>query len=230
MDDFSTNRRGLFGAAALVAGAGLVAGNPAGAAGSSGWQASPESIDAWMDKPGTRHRMVFDGPSASGGWSSVGYATNFYYANDKGYGLKPEQLGVIIVLRHESTVFGYDDTIWKKYGRKFAANLKLKGDDLRHATAGRNPMLVVPKGPVEKGMEWNAGAPLVRLAGQGARFAVCGLATEGIAHMLAGKGGDWKAVEADLKAHVVPGAIVVPAGIVAVNRAQEHGYAFAFMD
>jgi intracellular sulfur oxidation DsrE/DsrF family protein len=47
--------------------------------------------------------------------------------------------------------------------------------------------------------------------------------------MLAGPGGNAKAVDAELRSNLVPGALIVPAGIVAVNRAQEHGYSFAYV-
>jgi intracellular sulfur oxidation DsrE/DsrF family protein len=33
----------------------------------------------------------------------------------------------------------------------------------------------------------------------------------------------------ELTEHLVPNARMVPAGIVAVNRAQEHGYMFAYV-
>jgi intracellular sulfur oxidation DsrE/DsrF family protein len=55
------------------------------------------------------------------------------------------------------------------------------------------------------------------------------LATQGIAGQLAGKTGDAAAIEAELKANLVPGALIVPSGITIVNRAQEHGYAIAYI-
>jgi intracellular sulfur oxidation DsrE/DsrF family protein len=78
-------------------------------------------------------------------------------------------------------------------------------------------------------MEWAGANSIGALAGKGVRFAVCELATQGIAGQLAGKTGDAAAIEADLKANLVPGALIVPSGITIVNRAQEHGYAIAYI-
>ena len=80
-----------------------------------------------------------------------------------------------------------------------------------------------------KGMEWVNQNSLPDLAGKGVRFAVCGLATKAIAGMIAGKTGNADAIEAEFKANLVPGALIVPAGISALNRAQEHGYSFAYI-
>ena len=46
--------------------------------------------------------------------------------------------------------------------------------------------------------------------------------------MLAGKTGDAKAIETELLANLVPGARVVPAGVVVVQRAQKAGFAYTF--
>src|SRR3546814_19208642 len=73
----------------------------------------------------------------------------------------------------------------------------------------------------------DAPVTLASLAAKGARFAVCGMATQGMAAQIAKTSGKpAKTIEDELKANLIPGAVIVPAGIVAVDRAQEHGYAF----
>jgi len=71
-------------------------------------------------------------------------------------------------------------------------------------------------------------ASLPGLKSHGVQFAVCGAATNFIAGILAGKTGDAKAVEAELIANLVPGARIVPAGVVVVQRAQKSGFAYTF--
>jgi intracellular sulfur oxidation DsrE/DsrF family protein len=153
---------------------------------------------------------------------------NFIHANETGYGVKPQDLGVIIVLRHMSTPYAFGDATWKKHGKTFAKMLELKGEEAISAASG-NPLLVKPTGGPTKGFEWAYGAPLTLLAQNGAMFAVCALATQGIAQQLAKGGGDAKAIEAALKADLIPNAHMVPAGIVAVGHAQERGYPFAYI-
>lgn len=198
--------------------------------GAGPWGPSKESLDAWMDMPGTRHRMVFDATSADGGASAMDFANNFYFTNLSGYNLQPAQLGVIIVLRHLATPFGYNDAVWQKYGSKFAAQFGWKGNRAMRA-AKVNPQLAAnPADKVMPGAEWVSDGTVTKLGEKGARFAVCGLATQFIAMDLAKKtGAKADEVEAELKANLVPAAVLVPAGIVAVNRAQEHGYAMSYV-
>jgi intracellular sulfur oxidation DsrE/DsrF family protein len=233
MAEFLADRRRLIGGGVILAGAGLAAACSSGAKGQGSaatWEASPEQLDSWLDKPGTRHRMVFDSISGSGGAEALGYANNFLHVDSAAYGLKPEQTAAVVIFRHMSTPYGYNDAIWAKYGKTFAEKMKLEGDDAKRA-ATMNPALTNAPGakPPPKGMEWAAANSISDLAPKGVRFAVCGLATQGIAGQLAGKTGDAEAVEAELNANLVPGALIVPSGITIVNRAQEHGYAFAYI-
>lgn len=234
MTDFQSDRRRLIGAGVVAAAAGMAAACSSGAksqnSAAEAWSPSPEPADSWLDKPGTRHRMVFDSVSGDGGSEALGYANNFVHVNESDYGLKPEQIGVVVIFRHMSTPYGYNDAIWAKYGKKFVDAMKLK-DDAAKRGATMNPMLAKhPDGdPPPKGMEWVADYTLSDLAPKGVQFAVCGLATKAIAGMIAGKTGNPAPIEAELKANLVPGARIVPAGISTVNRAQEHGYSFAYI-
>ncbi|MDE2356762.1 MAG: hypothetical protein KGL69_08410, partial [Alphaproteobacteria bacterium] len=187
------------------------------------WRPTFEPQDAWLDRPGTRHRLVLDATSATGAGMAAGFASNFYLTNKTGYGLSPDTLGVVIVLRHMATPFGYDDSIWAKYGPAFAELLELKGKAAIEASHG-NPGNV----PGPKMKPTDEDVTLAVLARTGARFAVCGLGTEALGGLIASKTHQTaEAVVAEFKAHLIPGALLVPAGIVAVNRAQEHGYALA---
>ena len=230
MGKFDTDRRTLLGAGMVLAGAGAIAASPAsGQAAAGQWRPAMEDLDSWLDKPGSRHRMLFDSTTIDAGIGALGFANNFLYENQLAYGLKPEQIGAVVVLRHFSTPLAYDDSVWKKYGGGFVQKLGIKGDLATRAATG-NPVLnksANPKTP--PGFDWMANDTLAKLADQGVRFAVCGLATQVLAAMLAGPGGDAKAVDAELRGHLVPGAVMVPAGIVAVNRAQEKGYSFAYV-
>jgi intracellular sulfur oxidation DsrE/DsrF family protein len=71
----------------------------------------------------------------------------------------------------------------------------------------------------------NRGVTLDALSKRGVQFAVCSLATRFIAGMIAGAvGGNADTINSELIANLVSNSRMVPAGIVAVNRAQERGY------
>jgi len=68
-------------------------------------------------------------------------------------------------------------------------------------------------------------AQLNNLAKRGVRFTVCDLSTHAIAGLIADSiAGKAEDVYPQLIANRVDSARQVPAGIVALNRAQEHGY------
>ena len=68
-------------------------------------------------------------------------------------------------------------------------------------------------------------ASLAALSKQGVQFAVCSMATRRLAGMIArAAGGNADTVNSELIANLVTNGRMVPAGIVAVNRAQERGY------
>lgn len=232
MGDKMIDRRAMIGVGGLMGAAGAMpalAQTPA-AAGATPWRPAMEEQDAWMDRPGTRHRLVLDTTTIDSGTAAMFYADNFYAQNKAGYGIGPEALGMIIVFRHFSTPFGFNDAMWAKYGATIADKMKMQGEQAIRAIKG-NPNLSAPAPakptPAAKKGDDEPPVTLAVLAERGARFAVCGIATEGMAQQLArASGGDAKAINAELRANMIPGAVIVPAGIVAVNRAQERGYSF----
>lgn len=235
MAEFQADRRRLIGAGVLVAGAGAIAACSSRAKGegaaASGWQPAMDQADSWLDKAGTQHRVMYDAISGAGGGEALGFANNFIKENELGYGLKPEQLGVVVVLRHMATPYAYNDAMWAKYGKGFIGPMGLK-DEMAKRAATANPLLTTaaPGPALPPGYEWFGDSNLTALGSKGVRYAVCGLATEVIGGMLAkGMGGDAKAIAEELKANLIPGAVIVPAGVVGVNRAQEHGYSYTYV-
>lgn len=197
------------GAAALAA---LTVGGAARAqeksASASRFEAERHGQDDWMDQIPGKHRMVIDTTTVDGFRDGVLWTGNFLLANRNEYGLKNEDMALIIVARHISTPYGYNNDMWSKYGTALAS--RAPGADAQ----AKEP----PKG--------NPSATAVAsLASQGVRFAVCAMASRRYAGMIArASGATEDAVFAELSANLVSNARLVPAGIVAVNRAQERGY------
>jgi intracellular sulfur oxidation DsrE/DsrF family protein len=172
--------------------------------GGAPWQAARHEQDDWLDKIPGKHRLIFDTTSVSGMSSATQYATNFYLANQTGYGLQNADLAVVIVARHISTAFAYNDSIWAKYGDTLSNSID------RTPPSKTNPNL----------------RQLTGLTGRGVHMAVCLMATTRLSGTIAtAVGGTQADILAELSANLLPNAHLVPAGIVAVARAQEHGYA-----
>ncbi len=187
------------------------------------WQPSHEPQDNWMDLPG-RHRMVFDAISPKGAGGALTFANNYLVANKEGYKLEASDLANIIVLRHFATPFGYNDAMWKKYGAVWGKMLKFD-DPKTKKIALRNVLMSVPPG--ETGPD---AVSIPMLVDKKVHFAICGAATHFLAGAMAKKTkGKADEIEKELAANLIANAHMVPAGIVAVNRAQERGYAFAYV-
>ena len=188
------------------------------------WQPALEPQDAWMDMP-ARHRFTFDATSPDGAGEAIFFTKNYIEVNKSAYKLAASQLANIVILRHMATIFGYNDSVWAKYGEILSAMVNFKNPHTKKAPK-RNLYDVTGFGHDLP----NWGATISSLALDNVQFAVCGLATEKIAGMLASK---TKAradeVHEELAGNLIANGRLVPAGIVAVNRAQERGYALAYI-
>src|SRR3989449_10729440 len=80
------------------------------------WQPERHEKDDWMDKIPGKHRMVFDTTTPDTLGNALAFANNFIRVNRNDYGLQNSDVAVIVVVRHNSTGFGFNDAIWAKYG------------------------------------------------------------------------------------------------------------------
>lgn len=198
----------------LVTAAGATGqGAPAQTASEARWQAARHPNDAWYDNVPGVHRFVFDTISPDGLSRAMGFANTFLEANKTGYGLKDSDSAVILIVRNRSTRFGYNDAMWAKYGKQFSEQL----DNFVDPKTKQVPVVNIHA---------TSGGQMDKLIQRGIQVAICEVATHGVASSLA-RALDGKADEIfkELSENLVPNARLVPAGIVAVNRAQEHGYA-----
>jgi intracellular sulfur oxidation DsrE/DsrF family protein len=188
------------------------------------FQPAQHPQDAWFDQLRGTHRFVLDSTSPEGGGGALAFANNFFEANKNGYNLDPPSLAVVVVLRHFSTPFGYTDAIWSKYSPQIFELIKFNDPKTMQ------PAKANLYNSAAYGFDLpNFGTTIDSLVSKGVNFAVCDMAT----HFFAGYISDKTKAPADavyreLTASLIPNAHLVPAGIVAVNRAQEHGYTFAY--
>lgn len=178
-------------------------------------QAAPRrhAVDDWMDALPIAHRMLFDASSAQRFDDVCAFASNVFTANRNGYGLANSDIGVLIILRHSATSYAFNDAMWAKYGEVFARDVNLEGKP-----PAANPANV-----------GSSDTPLDALSRNGAQFGVCAMATRRLAGLAArGTGSTTDAVFEELGKNLVSNAHLTPAGIVAVGRAQERGFAFGY--
>src|SRR3984957_13276341 len=210
------------GVGAGIVGTSIVTSPAAGAQGAAdgAWRPARHSQDDWYDKIPGGQRFLFDTSSPeSMGWS-LQFATNYFTANQEVYGLKESDLAVVIVARHKSTSFAYNDSIWAKYGKQ----LSEQSEYLDPKT--KEPPKVNIYGPAGETVQAGRMEALIK---KGVQFAVCSMSTRGIATRISKANGlETDSVVKEITANLIGNSHMVPAGILAVNRAQERGYSFIY--
>lgn len=214
MSDQKWPRRSLItGLGATAAAALTVGARPAVAQSASAFTPARHPEDAWLgERPGV-HRVFIDSASSQGGSDAVLYAGNLFAANESGYGLAESDLAIVVCFRHRSTVFGFNNAMWAKYGATLGRNLAGDGDE----APSRNP-------------QWSRGERVSPravdgLAGRGVHYAICEMATRNLSRQIAtAVNGDADAIFAELTSNAIPNGHFVAAGVVAMTRAQEYGY------
>ncbi len=170
-----------------------------------------------------KHRIVFDVtqpiwmmPFA---WPRVFLMTNI------ATGTPEKENNVIVVLRHDSIPYAFEDRLWSKYN--FADNFGVVDDQ---------------KKPVTKNVFWKPAEGTFNIPGigvvpiginelqdSGVIFVVCNAAMTVLSAVVAGKM-NMKAEDVynDWKSGLLPGITPVPSGVWAVGRAQEYKCAYCY--
>ncbi len=182
--------------------------------------------DEWfnqLDKKG-KHRIIFDAVKPAGifpfAWPKIYQLTNGATGTDE------KETGVVVVLRHETIPYAMQSSLWEKY--KFGESFKI--DDPKTQKPSTRNMFWQPApgdykvpgvGEVEIGID--------QLQNHGVMFCVCNMALTVMSAVAAqNMSMDAKAVYNDWKAGVLPGIQIVPSGVWAVGRGQEHGCAYCY--
>jgi intracellular sulfur oxidation DsrE/DsrF family protein len=229
MDKQSSERRSFFtslnaGVLSLVA---MAAGGTAKAQekpqATTRWEPARHDKDDWLEMP-VKHRLVFDTTNADSLGQAIFFANNFIRVNRADYGLQNSELAVVIVVRHNSTAFGYSDAMWAKYGTAIAARAGMEDPKSKQA-----PKINMFNSGEYGELLLNRGVTLDALFKQGVHLAVCSSATRATAGAIAkAVGGETDAIYNELTANLVSSSLsssrMIPAGIVTVARAQERGY------
>ncbi len=192
----------------LAALAGLA--TPAAAIASTAAFDAPDH-DAWMKLARGRHRQLFHAVTPGDGMAML-MAANFLDAYSSAYGEASRNFSAVIGVHGPALPIGLGDAAWAKYelGKRIGVN-----DPDTKEPAKRNVFAV--------------GAPLSidTVQKRGVVLLVCNVALTLTAASLAKARAVPQAdVYNDLRAAVIPGAVIVPALVVAMNRAQEKGFTY----
>jgi len=174
----------------------------------SRFQPARHTQDDWFDEIPGKHRCFWDTTTAEELADAIQFAGNYFTGSRNGYALEPGDLALVIGMRHQAAPFAFTEAMWSKHGVVLSKRAKFVDPKTSQPTM-TNPRQT----------------SLLNLAKRGVRFTVCDLSTHAIAGLIADSiGAKADEVYPQLIANRVDNARQVPAGIVALNRAQERGY------
>lgn len=176
--------------------------------------------ESWFGNAKGKHRIVYDASEPHEGlpfiWSWVFYLTN----NETG--TRDDDMTAMVVLRHNAIPFALKDELWVKYslGELFKVT-----DSATQKPSLRN-LYYTPQ-------EGDFPAPgidgIKAMQTRGAMFCVCNMALK-VYSAMAAKGANLNPEDVydDWKRGVLPGIQIVPSGVWAIGRAQQHGFAYCY--
>lgn len=166
--------------------------------------------DAWMKDVKGKHRQLFHALELNE--RPMLMASNFLDAYRDAFAAKDGDARAVIGVHGPALAIGFSDSAWSKYG------------------FGKNANVLDPttKEPSVRNI-FATGAPLSvdTLQKRGVVFIMCNTALRLTSQGLSkARGESYETVYEDLKASRLPGTILVPAMVVAVNRSQEAGFTY----
>jgi intracellular sulfur oxidation DsrE/DsrF family protein len=183
-----------------------------------------EDADAWFAKVKGKHRVVFDATRPHEimpfVWPRVFLMTN------GATGTLEKDCSVVVVLRHDAIPYAMEDRLWTayKFGEVFKAD-----DPATKAPSVRNPFFNTKPGDFKVPGFGEVQIGIKELQASGVMFCVCDAAmTVYSAAVAGGMQKDPAEVKKDWVSGVLPGIQIVPSGVWALGRAQEHGCAYIF--
>ena len=220
----TTHRRGFLGRVAAAAAASLPW------AASSASAAQDGGHDDWLKSQTGDHRCFFDFPGHLDGFGLVHIRNYIMTYAGEAYGEDTSRISTLGTFYGAgpaaSIPLAFNDTIWSDY--ELGEYMSL--DDKTGSPATRNifhrpevgdPIMTLPGIPtiVDAGIE--------NLQKHGTTFLLCNNAIGAWSKMLAHAGkGPAEKIESHLRANILPGVVVVPAMVIAIEKAQAAGISY----
>jgi hypothetical protein len=185
--------------------------------------------DRWIASLKGKHRCLFDAPSHDGGLPLI-HMYNYVSTYRTAYGEPNSAVNAIGTFygppgATASMPLAFNDAMWEKY--KIGEMLKLT-DPVTKQPAVRNLFFRPRAGDPVLGGGAFAIAGIENLQRMGSTFLLCNNALGVWVASLSGSGstGNPSTIDRELRANLIPGVIVVPAMVIAIEKAQQAGIAY----
>ncbi|MFI5232500.1 MAG: hypothetical protein ACHQSE_08300 [Gemmatimonadales bacterium] len=175
---------------------------------------------SWLDELAkAKYRVVFNASDVADG-AAMSYAAEFLDQYHEVHDTADKDTRAVIVFRRLGTIMALNDAMWAKYtigeSRKvtdFATRAPALRNVFWQAAPGASPEAAAEK--------------ISTLRSRGLISLVCNIALGNVASGFAERTKrDTESVQAEVRANLIPGAIIVPSGIFGLIRAQNAGCAY----
>ena len=188
---------------------------------------SAKPDESWLQGVKGNHAQIFDMSQPQGGFALI-KVSNYLDTYKAAYDLAFPKVVAIVSLWGATTPLGFNDAMWAKYNFSTMTNTLTRGTK---APVTRNPFVATAAGAATMGLEATVDVPasstMSALQQRGARFILCNNAFNfWVGRLSAGGAGEVKAIRSELEQNMVPGVTIVPAMVIAFNRAQEEGASY----
>jgi len=176
-----------------------------------------DELDPWLAALKGKHRQLFH--SHENLSNGIFYATRFKTGYAKDYGVTPAEVDSVLAAHGRTGVVTYTDAAWEKYelGKMFDVKESPKSDKI-----ATHNIFLKAMDEDNPGVEDALNAGVVVLSCHNALLEMArGLAKDK-------KFGSVDEIERDLIASLVPRVVLVPAMVIAIERAQKQGCAYQY--
>jgi len=180
--------------------------------------ATAQDHDRWLANLRAPHRQLFDMPAFADGLPPV-HILNYLETYNKAYGAKDSDINVVGTFYGGTTLLAANDAMWAKHriGELLGQN------DASGKPATANPWRTSVRA---LGMDLPP-ASIEALQKRGVLFIACNNALNFFIGQIANaRSLDVAAVDKEIRANLLPGVVVVPAMVIAIEKAQKAGIAY----
>ena len=191
--------------------------------------------DAWIREVKGTHRCLFDFPQHKNG-APLLHILNYLNTYNEAYKMAPGSVGAVgtfySIGNQSSIALGFNDAMWAKYGLGEYLGLKDKGGrpysrNVFHQPTADDAHLLIQAFQTPNIPELSAALPALGIASlqkMGTKFLVCANALNAWCLELQARGkGKAEEIEKELRANLLPGVTIVPAMVIAIEKAQAAG-------
>lgn len=185
--------------------------------------------NSWLQGIKGSHAQIFDMPAPNGGFPLL-HVRNYLQTYASAFEQRHPHVLAIVGLYGFTTPMAFNDAMWAKYRLGAASEVN---DRVTRAAATRNVFASAAAGELlgaEARIDIPGDSSIAALQAIGARFIVCNNAFNFWAARIGQATNQTPAaVRAEMEANMLPGMIIVPAMVIAMNQAQAEGASYMYL-